>query len=81
MRKHILSGFQRTQEDDRIRRLNRKCDSTVEVSVLSDRISTFIQNYATDLGVGVVEVELGCTQGIHDSIEDTDCEREQSERV
>jgi hypothetical protein len=53
----------------------------VDVSVLSDGISTFIQNYATDLGVGVVEVELGCTQGIHDSIEDTNCEREQSERV
>lgn len=26
--------------------------------------------------VGVVEVELGCTEGAHDGVEDTDCDEE-----
>lgn len=38
---------------------------------------TFIKVMLQSLGVGVVEVELGCSQSIHNSIEDTDCKEEQ----
>jgi hypothetical protein len=37
-------------------------------------ISSFQIHESPPLGVGVVEVELGSSQGSHDRVEDTDCE-------